>query len=184
MYFFYLGKLPPPPPYPGTSPATVEATPSKLAMPTNGKVALINVGVSSVNASAGGSVITTSYITNGNNQSAKEIVQGLTPRKLVINNNIPASNNKRNNTIRKLPISSTTITEDMVLDVTATNRLIEGNGSSGKSIIINTNDSLAQSNNNKLLSSGGNSNNISSVKYLLPLSPVQITSSGNVEKNV
>jgi hypothetical protein len=165
-------KLPPPPPYPGTS-SSLDTTAAKLSIPSStGKVSLINVGISSVNSSSPASVITTSYITDLGNQSTKDIIQGLSSRKLVINNN--AATDKRD-IVRTL--SNVTRDEELVEGLLNPTTSTEG----AKSIIINTGDAITMHTNNNKISVGSG---ISGVKYLLPLSPVQISSTGKLEKTL
>ena len=139
---------------------------------SSGKVSLINVGISPANPSSTASVITTSYVTDRSTQSAKEIIQGLASRKLVINNNV--------STVRKdgdRKPSNRSASDEIVIGVNrAANRVSDGT----KSIVINTNEALMHSNNNKISMGPG----LSAVKYLLPVSPVQISSSGKLEKTV
>ena len=68
--------------------------------------------------------------------------------------------------------------EDSVVGVTTAYHNTDG----AKSIIINTSDAIMHANNNKISLSSGISS--SSVKYLLPLSPIEISSSGKQEKTV
>ena len=159
-------KLPPPPPYPGTSGSSEIAT-SKLSMSQSaGKVSLINVGIASANPSSSATVTTSSIFSERSNLSAKDVIQGLATRKMVINNN--ASLDKKENG-RKLSNSD----EDLINGVTSAFQTTDGS----KSIIINTSDAIMHTNNNKI-SIGSN---ISGVKYLLPISPIQL-SSGKLEK--
>ena len=63
--FSRIDKLPPPPPYPGTS-TSVDDRSSKVSVaPASGKVSLINVGITPTNPSSTASVIASSYITDG-----------------------------------------------------------------------------------------------------------------------
>ena len=64
----------------------------------------------------------------------------------------------------------------MMGGVTTAYQTIDG----AKSIIINASDAIMHTNNNKI--SIGSS--INGVKYLLPLSPIQLSSSGKLEKTV
>ena len=160
----FSDKLPPPPPYPGTS-GSSEGTTSKLSLSqTAGKVSLINVGISPSNASSSATVTTSSF-----NQSAKDVIQGLATRKMVINNNASIDNKKENG--RKLSIVGNS-DEDIINGVASIQ-----NSDGSKSIIINTSDAIMHTNNNKI-SMGSN---ISGVKYLLPISPMQL-SNGKLEK--
>ena len=160
-------KLPPPPPYPGTSGSSEIAT-SKLSMSQSaGKVSLINVGIASANPSSSATVTTSSIFSERSNLSAKDVIQGLATRKMVINNNASLDNKKENG--RKLSNSD----EDRINGVTSAFQTTDGS----KSIIINTSDAIMHTNNNKI-SIGSN---ISGVKYLLPISPIQL-SSGKLEK--
>ena len=154
MYLFTIDKLPPPPPYPGTS-GSSEATTSKLALAQSaGKVSLINVGINQSNASSSAAVTTSSLLS----------------RKMVINNNTSLDNTKDN--VRKLSISGSS-DEDLLNGVASTFQTSDGS----KSIIINTSDAVMHTNNNKIAIGS----NISGVKYLLPISPIQL-SSGKLEK--
>ena len=155
IYLFTIDKLPPPPPYPGTS-GSSEATTSKLALAqTAGKVSLINVGINQSNASSSAAVTTSSLLSS---------------RKMVINNNTSIDNSKDN--VRKLSISGSS-DEDLLNGVASTFQTSDGS----KSIIINTSDAVMHTNNNKIAIGS----NISGVKYLLPISPIQL-SSGKLEK--
>ena len=173
--FSRIDKLPPPPPYPGTS-TSVDDRSSKVSVaPASGKVSLINVGITPTNPSSTASVITSSYITDGRNPTTKDIITGLSSRKLVINNNQMSVEKKDG--IRKLS-SATINNEEDVVGGTVTTAFQTPDGA--KSIIINTSDAIMHTNNNKI-SIGSN---ISGVKYLLPMSPIQLSSSGKLEKSV
>ena len=164
--------MPPPPPYPGTS-VSVEATTPKLSITqTTGKVSLINVGINQTNPSSTASVITSSFLPERGTQSAKDVIQGLSSRKMVINNNV--SFDKKDGG-RKLSITANA-DEDLLGGLTTAYQAPDGT----KSIIINTSDAIMHTNNNKI--SIGSS--ISGVKYLLPLSPIQLSSTGKLEKSV
>ena len=168
-----LDKLPPPPPYPGTSASIDVMTPKISITQTTGKVSLINVGsVATTNQPSSASVITSSYIPERGNLSSKEIIQGLSSRKLVLNNNVSFD---RKDGGRKLSIGATN-DEEALGGVTTAYQTTDG----AKSIIINTSDAIMHTNNNKI--SIGSS--LSGVKYLLPLSPMQLSSSGKQEKTV
>ena len=125
---------------------------------------MINVGISPSNASSSATVTTSSF-----NQSAKDVIQGLATRKMVINNNASIDNKKENG--RKLSIVGNS-DEDIINGVASIQ-----NSDGSKSIIINTSDAIMHTNNNKI-SMGSN---ISGVKYLLPISPMQL-SNGKLEK--
>ena len=169
---YFSDKLPPPPPYPGTS-VSVEATTPKLSITqTTGKVSLINVGIAPTNTSSAASVITSSFIADRGNHSAKDVIQGLSSRKMVLNNN--ASFDRKDGG-RKLSSGEHT-DEDIMGGVTTAYQTVDG----AKSIIINASDAIMHTNNNKI--SIGSS--INGVKYLLPLSPIQLSSSGKLEKSV
>ena len=164
--------MPPPPPYPGTSVAVEGTTPKLSITQTTGKVSLINVGIGNTNNSSIGSVITSSIIPDRVNQTTKEVTQGLSSRKMVFNNN---ANFDKKDGVRKIT-SVANNDEGIVGGVTTAYQTTDG----AKSIIINTSDAMMHANNNKI-SIGSN---INGVKYLLPLSPIQLASNGKVEKTV